>query len=202
MVGNKVRNRQNFDHGGSPGFLDLVNRIANSDRGAEDELVQLFSSELMQFIGSKLNEQHHHFDVYQETMLRLLIKLRAGEVAKPQALKYYMFSIANHLIYRVITQRNLSLQTLSHTDIDSICTSQSSAFEQLEAGEQQRILDVAISQLNTLRDRKLLQAYILECQDKNEVCLLLGLTSALFDRIFHRAKTRLIEQIKALTKGD
>jgi len=176
-------------------LMDLAQRIGQRDPAAEHQLVMIFSAHLTQFIGNKLNEQQHHLDIYQETMLRVLVKLRAGQVEKPQALKYYILSIANHLIYRAISQRNSAMQQLSDTDVESVSELDDSAFEAFSSQDNRRLLIEAIAGLKSARDRDLMTAYLAEHKDKQQVCLLLGLTGAQFDRIVSRAKARLTEQV-------
>ena len=48
-----------------------------------------------------------------------------------------------------------------------------------------------MSELNVERDRQLLSAYFFEGKDKEELCKDLDLSTEHFDKVLHRAKSRL-----------
>lgn len=177
----------------------LATRIASGDRNAEAEIVLVFSDYLLTFISRKLNEREMHDDIYQETILRVLIKLRAGEVLNPQALKSYVLTTANHLIYRVINQRNIRLNNVTDTDVESVSELDEAGFESFADADDNKLLYSAIEQLKTARDRHLMSAILIEHKEKKEVCVLLGVSGTQFDRILSRAKVRLIEQVGILS---
>ncbi len=173
----------------------LAEKVAQGDRSAEKEVVLLFSDYLLMFIARKLNEVELHDDIYQETILAVLLKLRAGEILNPQALKSYVLATANHLIFRVINQRNIALAKVTETDVETVSALDETAFDSFVDQDDKRLLYTAIEHLKAGRDRDIMSAILLEHKEKRDVCILLGLTSAQFDRILNRAKVRLIEQM-------
>lgn len=173
----------------------LADRIARGDRNAEREAVLLFSEYLLAYIARKLNEVELHDDIYQETILAVLLKLRAGEVLNPLALKSYVLTTANYLIFRAIKQRNIAFTNVAETDVETVSHIDEAAFDSFVAQDHKRLLFTSIEQLKCARDRDIMAAILLEHKEKRDVCILLGLTGAQFDRILNRAKTRLIEQL-------
>jgi hypothetical protein len=66
-----------------------------------------------------------------------------------------------------------------------------------KVSQQQLVLLVkqVMDELPMERDRKLLQSYFLEGKEKNQICTELDLSAEHFDRVLHRAKQRLQQQL-------
>lgn len=173
----------------------LMEKVANGDRAAEQVFIERFTPMLGRFITTKLNEVELHGDVLQETFIRMLVKLRERRILKPQALQYYLLSIASHLIYQMIRQRNRDLENHSDIDIDSLSVADECGYQMIELTDNHQRLLAAIAKLGTERDRLLMTALLLEHQTKPQVCLQLGLTKKQFDTTLYRAKKRLAQNL-------
>jgi len=88
---------------------------------------------------------------------------------------------------------NIALTNIVDTNVEMVSEIDDARFESLVADDDQRLLAQAIAQLKSARNRDIMGALLIEHKDKKQVCILLGLIGAQFDRVLNRAKTRLLE---------
>lgn len=142
-------------------------------------------------------------DILQDAAVTTLEKLRSGEIAHPENVGGYLYRVAlNHL-------RNLRRK-------DRTAVAKAAAFgepnsleddaEWERAGRPQwaqaarRVLD----ELPAARDRELLVRFYLNDEDKEIICLQLGLSREHFNRVIFRARNRFRELLRqhGLGKSD
>ncbi len=169
-------------------FEHLCRRVASQEASAEVDTVNLLLPYLTKKLAMK-TDMNLVADLVQETMMALLVKMRAGKIQQPSALKYYAYSIANHLLVKQMT----IAKRMQETDIEDLelMTRAPSAEQALELQQQRLALMTAISKIPQQRDRTILTALLIGVQDKVAVCQQWDILPADYDRIVSRAKQRL-----------
>lgn len=168
----------------------LVERIMAGDRGAEKALVERYTRGV-RIVLAKSRDPALVDDLFQETFLLALTKIRDGQVNEPGKLPGYIVSIANNLLiehYRKNTRRK--------TDSDSEMITQVAAESRGPYAETERqdlidSLKRAIGELRQDRDRALLSQYFFYGAEKQQLCETLDVQPAHFDRLKYRALQRL-----------
>ncbi len=172
----------------------LCQRVASQEAGAEVDTVNL----LLPFLTKKLAmkaDMNLVADLVQETLMALIVKMRAGKIQQPSALKYYAYSIANHLLIKQMT----IAKRMQEIDIDDLelMAGTPSVEQVLELQQQRLVLMTAISKMPQQRDRTILTALFIGMQDKLAVCQQWDILPADYDRIVSRAKQRLTAIVNA-----
>lgn len=172
----------------------LCRRVASQEADAEIDTVNLLLPYLTKKLAMKA-DMNLVADLVQETIMALLVKMRAGKIQQPSALKYYAYSIANHFLVKQMT----IAKRMQETDIEDLelMTGTPSAEQALEMQQQRIVLMTAISKIPQQRDRTILAALLIGMQDKLAVCQQWDILPADYDRIVSRAKQRLTAIVNA-----
>jgi RNA polymerase sigma-70 factor (ECF subfamily) len=176
--------------GGStqPNYVSLVERIINGDAAAEAELVDHFKDPVSHIIRRIANDAPTAEDLSQDTFLTVIRKIRNGDLKQPESLGAFVAGVArNHAIeqMRVIRRRGgEDLKTVEHVPDPS-----QSQLDKLQKSEQ---LDEIREVMHELipRYRELLLRFYINEESKEVICNDLGLSSAQFDGVLHRARKR------------
>jgi RNA polymerase sigma-70 factor (ECF subfamily) len=180
---------QTTTESGDPDYGDVVRRILSGETDAEAELVDCFREGIFQIILNVVRNPPLAEDLSQDTFLTIIRKIRNGDLRQPEKLKSFVLSVArNHAIGQIrrIRRRGLSedleaAETLpdpSPNQLEELQTSE--AFAEIRA-----VMDELIPRYKEL----LLRFYVNE-EPKDAICAELGLTSAQFDGVLHRARNR------------
>ena len=172
----------------------LCRRVASQEADAEIDTVNLLLPYLTKKLAMKA-DMNLVADLVQETIMALLVKMRAGKIQQPSALKYYAYSIANHFLVKQMT----IAKRMQETDIEDLelMTGMPSAEQALGMQQQRILLMAAISKIPQQRDRTILTALLIGMQDKLAVCQQWDILPADYDRIVSRAKQRLTAIVKS-----
>lgn len=169
----------------------LVARIAAGDLEAESSLVNKYWKSL-QFILSQQNiDPELAADICQDTFILVLQKLRANAINKPSALGAFIRSIAINLVIES-KRKGTRQKTDCNQHIDAIFNDLSESPERsISHSSLVNLVQTMVNELNTQRDREILQQTYFYHQDKSQVCDFLSVTPEHFDRVLFRAKSRL-----------
>jgi RNA polymerase sigma-70 factor (ECF subfamily) len=185
-----------------PDYGSLVSRIIAGDADAEAELVALFKDRIVHIILRITNNILLVEDFSQDTFLIVLRKIRNGDVKKPESLGSFVASVArNHAIEQI---RGIKRPVSEDLELaEQVPDPSPSQLEQLQTSEKCDEIREVIGQLRP-RDKLLMLRFYLNEEPKGVICADLGLTSAQFDRVLHRARNRfgaLYVKRKAREKG-
>jgi RNA polymerase sigma-70 factor, ECF subfamily len=142
-------------------------------------------------------------DILQDAAVTTLEKLRSGEIAHPENVGGYLYRVAlNHLRNLRRKDRTAAAKAATLGEPDSL----EDDAEWERAGRPQwaqaarRVLD----ELPAVRDRELLVRFYLNDEDKEMICLQLGLSREHFNRVIFRARNRFRELLRqhGLGKSD
>jgi RNA polymerase sigma factor (sigma-70 family) len=185
-----------------PDYASLVRRIIAGDATAETELVALYKDRILHIILRITNNTSLVEDFSQDTFLIVITKIKNGDVKKPESLGSFVASVArNHAIEQMRVIRRRASEDLEHAD--QVPDPSPSLLEQLQTSEKKDEIREVIGQLIPRDKALMLRFYIIE-EPKEVICADLGLTSAQFDRVLHRARNRfgaLYLKRKAREKG-
>ena len=165
-----------------------VERLRSGDTHIEGHFVSYFSELIRLKLRSRLNSKEAMEDVRQETFMRVLALLRAEDgLRQPDRLGPFVNSVCNHVLLEHYRSQKRGPAAIDDEAESTIPTSEPSALSLLETKDTERIVRQILSELND-RDRRLLQAVLLDERDKDEVCAEFGITREYLRVLLHRAK--------------
>jgi RNA polymerase sigma-70 factor (ECF subfamily) len=169
---------------------ELTRRIQAGSRMAEEEFVETYSHSIRLLLLYKTQNPDMAKDCCQQTLLITLIKIRAGDIVKPESL----LSFLRHTATNVATthfrkeRRYIPLNDEAFSAPRGI----SNDAEQDKDSETIRLMLNDILDLLTVeRDREVLRRFYLRDEEKSIIRRDLDLSATHFDRVLYRAKIRL-----------
>ena len=165
-----------------------LERLQRGDARTEQHFADYFGELLRLKLRSRLSSKEAVDDVRQETFVRVLALVRAKNgVRQPERLGALVNSVCNHVLqehYRSHRRIDSSLEEEPERSFVDEGVSVSGLFE---VDETERVVRKILGDLPE-RDRRLLQAVLLEERDKDQVCAELGLSRDYLRVLVHRAK--------------
>jgi len=162
-----------------------VNRIIGGDTNAEAELVARFEPAVLNIIRHATNNSMIE-DFSQDTLLKVIEKIRNGELKQPKSLGSFVASVArNHVIEQMRKIRRRPSEDLEQAQ--QVRDPAPTALDQLQTSERRKEIRNLIDKLNPRYRELLLRHYINE-EPKEIICADLGMTGKQFDGVLHRAK--------------
>jgi RNA polymerase sigma-70 factor (ECF subfamily) len=169
---------------------ELVRRIAAGEAEAEAELVERSGATLRWLARRFTRNEADAEDVYQETLMLALAKIRGGEVREPERLAGFLRSLAkNTAIQRYRRRSETKVEPAGElTEVPD--SGRPDALSTVLRHERARLARVLLAELNVPRDRDVLCRYYIEEQDSDRICRELSLEGDHLYRILHRARQR------------
>jgi RNA polymerase sigma-70 factor, ECF subfamily len=165
-----------------------VEKLRSGDTHIEGHFVSYFSELIRLKLRSRLNSKEAMEDVRQETFMRVLALLRAEEgLRQPDRLGPFVNSVCNHVLLEHYRSQKKATATIDDEAEATIAAREPSALSLLEAKDTERVVRQILNEL-TERDRRLLQAVLLDERDKDEVCAEFGISREYLRVLLHRAK--------------
>jgi RNA polymerase sigma factor (sigma-70 family) len=175
---------------------ELVARIVAGDSAAEEELIRSFSRGLRFLIQRRVRNPEDARDISQDTLVVVIVKIRAGELKNPDCLQAFIYGVAHNIIAghfsRENRRRDNALEPLREE-----ASTEPSPFELLQSSQIAKYVNQIIAELRMERDRALLTRYFVDEIDKTDLCKELSVSSAHFDMLKNRAINRLISMVRA-----
>jgi RNA polymerase sigma-70 factor (ECF subfamily) len=175
----------------APAPVDLVRRIEEGDRGAEEELVELYGEGLAFLLRRWTRNLEAAEDVYQETFKRALEKLRGGELRDPRSLPAFLRGLARNL--SIDYYRGESRRGGRERPIDGALDPPDDRVGQLGTllhEEKAALVRRLVAELPRARDREVLLRFYLREEDKERIQADLGLTGTELNMVLFRARRR------------
>ena len=130
-------------------------------------------------------------DLLQDCLHSVLLTIRAGKLKHPERLSAYLRQTASNLLND--EWRRKSRQKTS-PNTDQVMNQPAEENGLLSGIYQQQLRQIVLKVLNELpmdRDRQLIRRFYLQDASKTQLCAEYDLSKAHFDRVMHRARTRL-----------
>jgi RNA polymerase sigma-70 factor, ECF subfamily len=165
-----------------------VEKLRSGDAHIEGHFVSYFSELIRLKLRSRLNSKEAIEDVRQETFMRVLALLRAEEgLRQPDRLGPFVNSVCNHVLMEHYRSQKRATAAIDNETEATVPAREPSALSLLEAKDTERVVRQILNEL-TERDRRLLQAVLLDERDKDEVCAEFGISREYLRVLLHRAK--------------
>ena len=168
----------------------LVTQIANGNKQAEQALLSHFSRPLYSIVAYKCDDPALAQDIVQEALLIVIQKARASAIDNPDAIAGFVRRVAENLLIATY-RKNKRQRTDCSDEMDLHSHTVNHTENQVSSEKLLETVTQVMSELSVERDRQLLSAYFFEGKDKEELCNELDLSTEHFDKVLHRAKTRL-----------
>lgn len=170
---------------------ELVHRIREGDRRAEEELLARFGEGMGFLLRRWTRDRDAADDLYQETFRLAIEKIRRGEVRDPERLPGFLRSLAKNL--STDHYRRDSKKEVREDDLESaadLSAQESEPVARLIREEKAALVRRLIGELPSDRDRQVLYRFYLAEEDKELIQADLGLSSPEFNMVLFRARRR------------
>jgi RNA polymerase sigma-70 factor (ECF subfamily) len=179
--------------GSMAGDSDLVERIKNGDRKAEQELFVRFQPGVRQIVlrvtGSLLAAE----DLSQEALIIALRRLRSATLEDPSKLAAFVSQTARNLAIAEKRKERRRRTDTGGENIDEVADVSVSQDGRAHAEASARVVRELLGELHADRDRQLLTRHYLNDEDKEVICRDLGISESAFNVALCRARQRFRE---------
>lgn len=165
-----------------------LERLQRGDAETERHFAAYFGELMRLKLRSRLSSREAVEDVRQETFVRVLSLVRVKEgIRQPERLGALVNSVCNHVLQEHYRGNRRQDAPLDEESQGALVDEGASVDGLFEVDETERAVRRILGDLSE-RDRRLLQAVLLEERDKDEVCAELGLSRDHLRVLVHRAK--------------
>ena len=169
--------------------IQLVERIIEGDRRAEQEMIERYQRGLRAMLFNRCQDRALAEDVAQDTWLLVLQKVRENNLKDSSKLAAFIIQIGkNQLImkYRKESHR----QHEGDESMQFIADGDPTPEQRLINSQLGESISKLMKQLSQPRDRELLRRFYLMGDEKKELCKQYDITESHFDRVIYRARER------------
>ncbi|MEM8963967.1 MAG: sigma-70 family RNA polymerase sigma factor, partial [Acidobacteriota bacterium] len=171
--------------------VDLVARIHAGERAAERELVERCGATLRFLTRRYTRTEADAEDLYQETLIVALEKIRRGEVREPEKLAGFLRALAKNLVTGQYRRQRYSAERPVLDEIaEPVAEDRADPLADALADERKRLTRKLLDELDMPRDRDVLRRFYLAEQSAARICAELEIDGEHFYRILHRARKR------------
>ena len=176
------------------GLPELVKQIVAGNVRAEEEIVRRYEDGVSIIIGRIVQNPFVTEDISQETFIKVIEKIRHGDVREPKRLSGFICGVARYLAIEHVRRARQSANREEVGTAEHIPDPAPDPFKQLLAKERETAVCEVINELQVKRDRELLLRYYIAEEPKDQICSDLGLTREQFNRVVFRALKRFKEK--------
>jgi RNA polymerase sigma-70 factor (ECF subfamily) len=169
---------------------ELTRRIRAGSRRAETEFAETYSRAILLLLLSKTRNPDIAKDCCQQTLLIALIKLRAGEIVKPESLLSFLRHTATN-VAKTHFRKERRYISLNEETFSAPTGTSNDAEQDIDCETIRLMLNAILDLLTVERDREILRRFYLRDEDKSIIRRDLNISAAHFDRVIYRAKGRL-----------
>jgi RNA polymerase sigma-70 factor (ECF subfamily) len=168
--------------------MPYLERLQRGDASTERHFAAYFGELIHLKLRARLSSKEAVEDVTQETFVRVLALVRAKDgIKQPERLGALVNSVCNHVLFEHYRSHHRMDSSLDEETEQSFIDERMSVSGLVAVDETERAVRNILSELPE-RDRRLLQAVLLEERDKDEVCAEMGLSREYLRVLVHRAK--------------
>lgn len=170
--------------------IDLSQRIAGGDRSAESELVSQYGGGLMIMLQQRTGDPQLASDLYQETFIIVIKRLRRANLDEPEKLSAFLHATAKNVLIGDV-RKEARRKTFANSDIVAAAPDgRPGPSDQVNRSEEAGIVRELIDEMRSKRDKALLLRFYINEEDKSDICAALNLSSIHFNRVLFRARRR------------
>jgi RNA polymerase sigma-70 factor (ECF subfamily) len=165
-----------------------LERLREGDLATERHFSEYFGELIRLKLRSRVNSRDAVEDIRQETFARVLTLARAeGGIRQPERLGALVLAVCNHVLQEHYRSARRIHASVDDEGEEQMMDEKGTVTGNFEIGETSRVVRKILEDMPE-RDRRLLQAVVLEERDKDQVCAELGLTRDYLRVLVHRAK--------------
>lgn len=169
----------------------LTRRIAAGERRAEEELVERYGERLSFLLRRWTRDPAAAQDLYQETFRLALEKIRQGEVRDAAKLPAFLCSLARNLsTYHYRRHAVQAAREAGAEAAEGLPAAAGGPLDQLLLRERAGLVRRVLGEMHSERDREILSRFYIAGQEKDAICVDLGLADSHFKRVLFRARER------------
>jgi RNA polymerase sigma-70 factor (ECF subfamily) len=169
---------------------ELTRRIRAGSRRAEAEFAEAYSRALLLMLLNRTQNPDIAKDCCQQALLIALIKLRAGEIVKPESLLSFLRSTATN-VAKTHFRKERRYISLNEETFSAPIGNGNDAEQDIDSETIRLMLNDVLDSLTVERDKEILRRFYLRDEDKSIIRRDLHISAAHFDRVIYRAKGRL-----------
>ena len=174
---------------------DIVQRIGQGDRRAEEELVRRYQRGLIYLLRRRTRDSQLALDLAQDTFRIAIEKLRQSPIDQVERLAAYLRGTALNLAMADVRKHSRRATTADSDAVDAAADDRAGPFDNVSTEQVQRAVRKLLDELPVQRDREILIRTYLDDEDKSSICAALGVDSAHYNRVLFRAKQRFKELV-------
>ena len=168
----------------------LVRRIAAGEATAETEFVERCGKTLRFLTRRFARDEADAEDLYQETLILALEKIRRRELKEPERLAAFLRALARNLSIQRYRRRRYEVEKPAGDLPDAPDEGRPDPLGVLLSRERTRLTRRLLAELNVPRDRDVLFRYYVAEESSARICADLGIETEHFYRVLHRARQR------------
>ena len=173
----------------------LVDRIRAGDASAETELVNKYWKSLYFILNRRCKDEQLASDVAQDAFIVIISKARNGEIQNPNAIAAFIRQTGlNILLGHFRKEQRRATDTHGEVVFD-IPDHRTNTTRAVESKQSLELVQQLINEMTVERDKDILLSYYAKEEEKKSICERLDLSSAHFDRVLFRARSRLKQLI-------
>jgi RNA polymerase sigma-70 factor (ECF subfamily) len=166
---------------------DYINRLIAGDPETERHFAAYFGELLSIKLRTRVRSPQLMEDIRQETFLRVLRKLRAGQLEHPERLGAYVNSFSTLIMFEHFKSESRYCEIADEGS--AMIDPKSGVHEAFMTRESKEQVAAVLKEMPE-KDRELLKAVFLREEDKDEVCHRFGVDRAYLRVLLHRARVR------------
>lgn len=174
---------------------ELAQRIGRGDRSAETELFERYGRGVLYLLNRKTRDPESARDLRQETFRIAIEHLRAQGLQEAERIGAYLRGIAVNLAIADGRKTTRRATTADSEAVELVADPAASPVESVSRDQIRDAVRSLLAELPVARDREILVRFYLEDEDKESICIGLGVDSAHFNRVLFRAKQRFGELV-------
>ena len=167
------------------------------DRAAVETLIAKHYTGLRLLIQRRVGDAEVAADILNQAACTAWEKWQSGQVRRPEEIGGYIFQVAMNLLRN--RRRSIAERADRRVDpevLENLPGNADGTDRWLEKKIAARVKRV-LQELNSPRDREILVRFYLREEEKDAICRDLALEADQFDKVLHRARTRLRELLEA-----
>lgn len=168
---------------------ELVRRIVAGDARAEAELAE--RCDALRFLARRLTRSEADAeDLYQDTLMLALEKIRRGEVDQPERLAGFLRALVKNLGTQRYRRRHYGAEVADERLGEAEDRASASPLRSLLDEERSRLTRRMLAELGVERDREVLFRYYIAEESSRRICADLEIDGDHFYRVLSRARQR------------
>jgi RNA polymerase sigma-70 factor (ECF subfamily) len=183
-------------------LADLVRRILAGEGSAEEELIRRYSRGVSIIIRRITRDDCLSDDLSQETFRLALTKIRRGDLRDAERLSGFICSLARNLAIESC-RRTLKLEPFDDAEAaGSLSDPAPDQLYRLLQKETAAAVRQVLKELKSARDREVLYRFYIAEEEKDQICVDLGLSALHFNRVLYRARERFRELYENVIRSE